>query len=136
MKNVAVQILPWESESPTRSLDLTPQNDDTLVQHPSKKVITLVAVLIGLQVLDGALTLAGMHTFGLGAEGNPLLRGLMNSIGLIPGLLVTKLLCIGVIMGLYSQMTKVRWLPTALTAVAGVYTCCAIIPWSILLISQ
>jgi hypothetical protein len=135
MKNVAVQ-LPWESESPSQGLDLTPQNDDVRIQRASPKVLTLVAVLIGLQILDGALTLAGMHTFGLSAEGNPLLRSLMNWIGLVPGLVVTKLLCIGVIMGLYSQITKVHWLPTALTAVAGVYTCCAIIPWSILLISQ
>jgi hypothetical protein len=92
--------------------------------------------LIALQILDGILTLSGMHTFGLAAEGNPLLRGLMGWIGPVAGLVVTKLLCIGVIVGLYSQMAKLAWLPAVLTAVAGLYTVFAVIPWTILLLSE
>ena len=90
MKNVAVQ-LPWESEQQAGALDLQPINTDVCSPRHPARFLALIGVLIALQILDGALTLAGMHTFGLSAEGNPLLRTLMNSLGLIPGLVATKL---------------------------------------------
>jgi hypothetical protein len=117
-------------------LSLEPVNSDTATVQGSSNVLTISLVLISLQVLDGFLTLSGTVTFGLSAEGNPLLRELMHSIGLIPALILTKLGCIALIVLLSLQASRVVWLPRALTAVAGVYAIAAIVPWSIILLTE
>jgi hypothetical protein len=117
-------------------VSLVPANTDTAVATNDRYLVTIAAVLIALQVLDGILTLSGTLTFGLTAEGNPILRELMHLIGLVPALIVTKLGCISLVVALCYQATRISWLPPALTAVAGVYTVAAILPWSIILVSE
>ena len=96
----------------------------------------IAAVLVTLQVLDGLLTYTGMQTFGLAAEGNPLLRSLMNTLGILPGIALVKLCCIGTVLALSAQAHRISWLPAALTCVAGIYAVAAIVPWSWLLLSE
>jgi hypothetical protein len=96
----------------------------------------IAAILVTLQILDGLLTYAGMYTFGIAAEGNPLLRGLMNNVGVLPAIAIIKLLCIATVLALCAQAQRISWLPVALTCVAGIYTVAAIIPWSWLLVSE
>jgi hypothetical protein len=128
-----------------RAIDRTPMNSDAVIATSLRNLDTrtngsyllLIPMgLIALQILDGVLTLTGMLTFGLGAEANPLLRGLMSHVGLVPALLATKLACIAVVVMLWSQAARIAWLPTALSLVAGVYAVGAVIPWSVLLVSN
>jgi hypothetical protein len=99
-----------------------------------RRILTLALILVGFQILDGALTYSGMSTFGVRAEGNPLLRNFMELVGVLPAIALTKLICIGVVLGLCSQAQKISWLPKALTGIAGVYAVAAILPWSVLLL--
>jgi hypothetical protein len=101
-----------------------------------RRIVWLTAVLVTLQVLDGILTYSGMYTFGLYAEGNPLLRGLMGLFGVLPAIALTKIFCIAIVLALCSQAHKISWLPVALTGIAGVYAFAAILPWSWLLLSE
>lgn len=111
-------------------------NCDVVDSRPSSRLAWLMATLIALQILDGALTFTGMHTFGLAAEGNPLLRTLMEALGLLPALLITKGICIGIVIALYQHVTRIRWLSHALSGIAVVYTFAAVLPWSYLLLSE
>lgn len=115
---------------------LQPANSDIAAVSSNENVSTIAVVLVALQLLDGILTLSGAVTFGVSAEGNPILRQLMYSIGLVPALVLTKVGCIALVVLLCSQARHICWLPRALTVVAGVYATCAVVPWSIILISE
>jgi hypothetical protein len=130
-KQVALQV----DDASSISLGVV-ANSDVPTLAESRGLTWLVAALVALQLLDGALTFTGMQTFGLQAEGNPLLRVLMESLGLIPALIITKGACIGIVVALYKHVTHVRWLGGALAGIAAVYTLTAILPWSFLLISE
>jgi hypothetical protein len=135
MSNAAPKINETQREHGA-PFSLLPANSDVTTADSNTKVLLIALVLIALQILDGILTLSGAVTFGLAAEGNPILRQLMHSIGLIPALLVTKIGCIGLVIILCLQAPRICWLPRALTVVAGIYTIGAIVPWSIILISE
>lgn len=113
---------------------LTPCNDDVIIR--SNRIVILGAVLIILQILDGVLTLTGVDNYGLYAEGNPLLRGLMGNIGTVPAILATKLMCISLVISLCVQATRAKWISWALHGVAGLYIVCAVIPWTIILTAE
>jgi hypothetical protein len=70
---------------------------------PDEGIVILGALLIAAQVLDGALTIGGVWTYGTGAEGNPMLRALMELIGLTPAVIVTKLACSALVVVLCQQ---------------------------------
>ena len=106
------------------------------VYWTANRMAVLTAILITLQILDGVLTCTGMYTFGLYAEANPFLRGLMGIVGIIPAVAITKLLCIGVIYALCAQAHRISWLPSALTGVGCVYAVAAVLPWSWLLLTE
>src|SRR5262245_16593801 len=53
--------------------------------------VTLVAFLL-VQCLDGIFTYVGVSAFGLGIEANPVVAGLMASLGHGPGVLSAKIL--------------------------------------------
>lgn len=97
------------------------------------ELLLIGALLIFLQVLDGVLTASGVGAYGLQAEGNPLLRGLMGLLGAIPALIVTKTACIALIVLLCKQARSIQWLPLALKGVAGIYTIMAVVPWTLIL---
>jgi hypothetical protein len=81
------------------------------------------------QAADGVLTYLGVHLYGVGAEGNPLLVWLMHALGEGPALAAAKVTAAG-FGGLLHLMTVHR-LIAALTAV---YLLAAIAPWLLILV--
>lgn len=79
----------------------------------------LVALCILLQILDGIFTGYGIFnsSFGIDAEGNPLVKYVINSIGVVPGLILVKSFAIAAV--LYMQKIKVSALAVGL--VCGIY---------------
>jgi len=140
MTHAALKITASEPLGPSH-LHLVQKNAvlaDSLVSAPYQqlRITWLSVVLVALQILDGILTYAGMSTFGVGAEGNPFLRGLMSFVGVFPAIAITKVACIAVIMTLCAQAHRISWLPAALTCVAGIYVFAAVVPWSLLLLAE
>lgn len=101
---------------------------------PTRKVMILGIILATLQIADGLLTAMGMHIFGTNAEGNALLRTLMEQWGSIPALIVAKSLALSVILMLCLLASRVHWLPLAMKGVIAVYLFAAVLPWSYLLL--
>ncbi len=89
--------------------------------------------LIAFQVLDGLLTYHGLYLFGHDAEGNPLIRMMMNSFGVVIGLGFSKLFTISVIMVILVAGYKLSWLSSALRTLLGYYFIFALLPWSFLI---
>ena len=104
--------------------------------HSHSHLFWIGSLIVLLQVLDGILTATGVIVYGIHAEGNPLLRSLMNCIGCIPAIVVTKAICVGFTVYLCSQAEGIRWLPLALRCVAVLYTIMAIVPWTLILASE
>lgn len=99
-----------------------------------RSLYILGSFLILLQVADAYLTALGIYHFGMQAEGNLLLRGLMEHLGYIPALALAKGFAVVVIFGLGLMSRRVDWLPCAFLVLIGVYLSAAIIPWSYLLV--
>ena len=59
-----------------------------------KEIWTTVGILIFLGVFDSLSTIYFMNRIGIGAEGNIIVKWLCYQIGIIPGLVVHKLICI------------------------------------------
>ena len=100
---------------------------------PAKKALLLGCFLSLLQALDGMLTMLGVSRFGVGVEGNPLVRGLMEEFGHVPALTIIKCVAIGVVIALSYFATKLPWVNNAMGAVSCVYIFGAIIPWTYIL---
>lgn len=96
--------------------------------------LILCSILVALQLLDAVLTISGVMTFGIEAEGNPMLHFLMQNIGAVPTIVLAKTIAIGIIGLLFTLSTKVTWIPKALYGMIAVYLFCAVIPWSYLLL--
>ena len=103
---------------------------------PSRQVLILGSLVAILQILDGILTGIGVSLMGISAEGNGLLRMLMEQIGTVPALLAAKLLAILVVATLCVLASEVRWVTRALQGVIVLYLVCAIIPWSTILLTR
>ena len=107
------------------------KDQNQVVDHANfYSVLTIACVLIALQLLDGILTAIGMYQFGIGAEGNPLLKALMMQIGYANALIITKLVAIGIILVLSRCALKMDWVKKAMKVVAALYIVAAIIPWT------
>jgi hypothetical protein len=104
--------------------------------HPDRGILILGALLIVAQILDGVLTIGGVATYGTAAEGNPMLRALIEMLGLAPAVVLTKLACSGLVVLLCYQAHSIAWLPRALKGILGVYTLLAVIPWSVMLATE
>ncbi|NLF25681.1 MAG: hypothetical protein GX589_08520 [Deltaproteobacteria bacterium] len=102
---------------------------------PTREVAVLGLVLCLLQVMDGILTAAGVNMFGVSAEGNVLLRYLMEQIGLIPALAAAKCAAIAATVTLCMLATQVSWISRALKGVIAIYLLAAIVPWTFILVS-
>ncbi len=90
----------------------------------------MVATNVGLQMLDGWVTLQGL---GLGfSEGNPLLRRVIELAGPTQGILAMKLLAIAALYLIYRSGRR-QLAIGALAGLAVVYTLFAIVPWTLLL---
>jgi hypothetical protein len=89
--------------------------------------LALVAFLLA-QACDGALTYVGVLTFGVQAEGNPVVAWLMMALGQGPGLAAAKLMAGG--FGIVLHLSDVH---RAVAILAGFYLVVAIVPWVALL---
>ena len=89
-----------------------------------------VALLVFLlaQVFDGILTYVGVRTFGLHAEGNPIVAWLMNVLGHGPGLTAAKVAAGSFGVALYASNVH-----KSVAALAVFYVVVAIAPWVIIL---
>lgn len=99
-------------------------------------VIALGILLAAVQVIDGVLTAIGMHHFGTDMEANLLLRSLMSVIGYLPALIIVKSCCIALTAILCYQVPKISWLKPAFVAVIALYTVLAVVPWTVILVSE
>ena len=100
---------------------------------PSRTVVMLGAILITLQVLDGVLTALGMSTFGMSAEGNLLLRVLMEQVGYVTALVIAKSFAVVIVCILCLLSHRISWIKAAFSVIIGVYLIAAVVPWSIVL---
>ena len=97
------------------------------------RIELLLLLNLLLQAGDGLATWSGMQR-GIG-EGNPLIAGLMEAIGVAPALLFAKL---GAICGL-ALLYRCRRHPLVepgLVLLAAVYTVLSIVPWTLLLLAR
>ncbi len=102
---------------------------------PSRSVLVLGAVLIILQIMDGVLTGIGINNFGTAAEGNALLRFLMEEWGCFAALLTVKTFAIGVVCALCLLSQSVSWIKQAMVVIIGIYLTAAVVPWTAILLS-
>ena len=131
MTQVAVQI-------PHRGPDLhvIAGSKSTGLFGIKKEVLYLGAFLAILQVLDGILTALGVINFGTDAEGNMLLRALMEQVGHIPALFIAKSLAIVVVGALCVLSNQIKWVGRAFRIVIGIYLVFAIIPWTMIMVTK
>lgn len=102
----------------------------------SKEAVILGSILIVIQLLDGLLTAIGVYHFGISAEGNLMLKALMEQVGYINALVLVKLLAISIIITLCYLSSRVSWLTFALKAVIAIYLAAAIIPWTAIIFTR
>jgi uncharacterized membrane protein len=102
----------------------------------TREVVILGVVLCVLQILDGLLTAVGVGHFGTGAEGNALLRSLMEQVGSVPALIIVKSVAISIVVVLCSLTPRVKWLPLAMKGMIAIYLCAAIIPWTYIIFAK
>ena len=89
--------------------------------------IALIAFLAA-QCLDGVFTYVGVMTYGVGIEANPIVAGLMTSLGYEAGLLSAKL--VASVLGVCLHLRSVHRAVAILTVF---YFAVAIGPWSVIL---
>lgn len=134
MVDTALNI--WDSTAEEFDFEIKPvdaPNSQGKLQAPAKDILVLGSLLAVLQVLDGILTGIGMYYFGTSAEGNFLLRVLMESFGYIPALITAKAIAIAVIAALCFLADQVRWLKPAMAVMILIYLGAAIIPWTMII---
>ena len=85
--------------------------------------VVLVIFLLA-QCFDGVFTYVGVLRFGLGIEANPLVAGLMASIGHGAGLLTAK--SIAILLGIGLHLRQVH---AAVALLAAFYVLVAVLPW-------
>lgn len=88
-----------------------------------------------LQLLDGLLTYIGVTLFGSEAEGNYLIRYLIETIGLELGLIIPKITAIALIYFLYRQINKNSIVEKCLYVLLGFYLA-VVITWILSLIAS
>ena len=96
---------------------------------PAHSLVVFGAILIFLQILDGILTARGISIIGNIGEGNFVLRFMMEQMGLIPTLIISKCFAISIICAICIYAKSFAWVKYALSGTAFVYTLFAIIPW-------
>lgn len=96
---------------------------------PGREIIMLGLVLGILQILDGLMTGLGVSLFGTAAEGNPLLRCLMENCGIAPTLYTAKTMAILCVYLICRLSIKVSWAQNALRGLVCIYLLFAVSPW-------
>ncbi len=103
------------------------------IEAPSRDFIFFGIFLGSLQVFDGVLTSMGMTRFGVSAEGNPLMRSLMEQVGPHQALVVVKLFAVMLVILLTVLAKRARWVKDLIGFLSCIYLFMAIIPWVYLL---
>jgi hypothetical protein len=91
----------------------------------------VVLAFLVVQALDGVLTYVGLTSVSHVAEGNPLVAGLMATIGPGPGLAGAKLVAgsLGIALHLFGTHRLIALL-------TAIYLAVAILPWAALLVTM
>ena len=89
--------------------------------------VVLLAFLIA-QSLDGALTYVGVTTFGIHAEANPIVAGMMTHLGHGAGLMGAKLLA-----GMLGFCLHLCEIHAAVAMLTCFYLVVAVAPWTMVL---
>ncbi len=133
-KNTALRHLDVLDEE-QRELNYRLNYSDIDASHAllRKDAVWLGGILILCQALDGFLTSVGIDRFGIGVEGNPLLRNLMEEFGHIPVLALLKTSAVALVIIMTLLASRMLWIRHAMLAVTGVYLLAAIVPWTYLL---
>jgi hypothetical protein len=87
-----------------------------------------LGIFLLTQLLDGVYTYVGVRTFGIHAEGNPLMASLMTYLGSGPALLSAKVASSG--MGICLYLCGIH---AVVALLAGLYLAAAIAPWTVIL---
>jgi uncharacterized membrane protein len=84
------------------------------------------------QFLDGFLTYCGMTKFGIAAEGNALVRFLMDYMGVAEALITVKLFSVYVVVFLCLRDVSQNFLRIAFKSISIFYFVFAICPWTLM----
>ncbi len=125
---------PWENSPILLGLQ---QSFQTIRRSAPGREIVMLGLILGiLQILDGLMTGLGVSLFGTAAEGNPLLRCLMENCGVAPTLYTAKTMAILCVYLICRLSIKVSWAQTALRGLVGIYLLFAVSPWFRILIEH
>jgi len=97
-------------------------------------VLATAFLLVILQVLDLLFTATGVLRHGMQAEGNLLIRSLMQSWGIFPALIFVKSVAFAVIGALCILSHRISWIERAMQLVAAIYIIAAVIPWGAIIL--
>lgn len=103
----------------------------TPLAPPFSKFRALVLANVGLQVLDYGLTLRGLAR-GF-AEGNPIVRRAMETVGPVEAMTALKLLAVVALFLLYRR-GRHPLVIAGLASIAVAYILFAVLPWTLLLV--
>ena len=96
-----------------------------LNMRPERFGLTILALFLVVQALDGAFTYFALLQFGPAVEGNPLVASLIYGLGHGPGLVSAKLFA-GVL-GIVLYVTSVYRI---LATLVFFYLAAAVLPWA------
>lgn len=102
----------------------------------SPEVFSIGFLICVLQIIDGLFTAIGVQHFGIDAEGNLLIRTLMELCGPNVALILVKSLAIAIVCILCTMAHRVRWILPALRGIALLYLCVAIVPWGAIIVTR
>lgn len=103
--------------------------------EPSSRVFLYFGLLLAsLQLFDWMLTTLGVTRYGLDAEGNPMLRHLMKTLGPHNALFAVKASAIVLVLILTYLARRTQWIKNVIVALSCLYLAAAIIPWAIILV--
>ncbi len=110
------------------------RHEPSLKSRVDTSDVLFLGIVLGLlQLADGVLTSIGVSRFGVGIEGNPLLRVLMTEFGHVPTLAMLKSFALFVVFGLTLLGLRLPWVKSAMGALTCIYLFAAILPWTYLL---
>ena len=87
--------------------------------------LTILALFLVVQALDGAFTYFALLQFGPAVEGNPLVASLIHGLGHGPGLVSAKLFA-----GVLGAVLYVTTVYRILAGLVLLYLAAAILPWA------
>jgi tRNA A-37 threonylcarbamoyl transferase component Bud32 len=103
------------------------------IEAPSRDFIFLGVFLASLQVFDGMLTSMGLTRFGTHAEGNPMMRFLIEHIGAHQALVTVKVMAVVLVAFLTVLAKRAKWIKDLIGVLSCIYLFAAVLPWIYLL---